>query len=309
MTKIFRFSLTASALVALAVSSTACMVPATRYDEARSALAMEQQANRETGARLYQMEARVAALQAEIDKRKHELEARDERIAQSQLDTSIASRKEQDASELVDQLREELQRVGDHLRAFADQKQELSQALDAADARIKRLSEAEREASERALVVRDLSLLLRDAIATGDVELAMSDGRPVLRVPAARVFDDEHKIKPEAEPLLAAVARVSQLHPGASVIIAERGTAASETAEQSTLALRSISDALAAKGLAASRVTIDAPATHDAPPQATAAGDAAKSAPAAAKGVQPSDKTPLPAEATIEIAIATTSSR
>ncbi len=308
MKRLSRSAVTASALVALAVTSSACVVPATRYDEARSALALEQQANRTAGARLYEMEAKVAALQAQIDKRQHELDVQSERVAQSQLDTSVAARKQQDATELVDQLREELERVGDHLRAFADQKQELGQALDAAEARIKRLSEVEREASERALVVRDLSLLLRDAIATGDVELSMSEGRPVLRVPRARILDDAREVKPEGKTLLAAVARASQLHPGSSVVLAERGKSDGETAEQSATGLQHISDALAGAGLSAKRVTIDVPAEHAAPAQATAAADAGGSAPTAAKDAQPAAKPSMPAEATIEIAIETSSS-
>ena len=288
----------ASALAALALASVACVVPATRYDEARSALRLEQRANRELGARLYTMESKVASLQADLDKRQHDIDARDESIAQGKLDTSIAARKGQDASELVDQLRGELERVGDHLRAFADQKQELSEALDAADARIKRLKEAEHESSERAMVVRDLSLLLRDPIATGEVELSMDDGRPVLRVPSARVFDDKGGVRPEAKALIDAVARASRLHPGSNVAIAERGRSDGETDEQSTLRLKQLSDALSKAGLDARRVTLEVPKSE--PPKPSDTPHPA----AAAKAAPDSSKASLPASATIEIVIA-----
>lgn len=283
-------------LVFLALGSAACVVPATRYDEARSALALEQAANRQSSQRLYAMEAKVASLQAELDKRQRDIDAQGAKIAQTELDTSVASRKEEDAEQMVDQLRGELERVGDHLRAFADQKEELAQALDAAEARAKRLSEAEHAASERALVVRDLSLLLRDPIATGEIDLVMVEGRPTLRISSARVLDDKGDVRPEAKPWLAAVARASRLHPGSTVSIAERGHAEGETAAASAVGLGHISDALAAEGLAAGRVTLDVPPAASTPKDAPPAPAAAKDAPVDAKAS-------LPEQATIEIAI------
>ncbi|MEB2314084.1 MAG: hypothetical protein OZ921_13680 [Sorangiineae bacterium] len=253
----------ASALVALALGFSACVVPASRYDDARSALRLERDANRHAMERVYAMEREVRALGEALDQRQRALEGRDEQLAQSELDMTLASRKEKDATQRVDQLRGELARVGEHLRFFASQKEELERALDAAEARIAHLYQAEREAARSALVVRDLSLLLHDELATGELTLELAEGEPVLRAPRARLFGEDGALAPGAQPLVAALARAGRLHPGARVTLAERGSAPSATPEQSALRLGRLSAALASAGLSASQVTIAAPGARD----------------------------------------------
>ncbi len=240
----------------IASAACACVVPATRYDEARSALKVEQEANRRGAAKLYQVEQQVAALQADLDKRQQKLDQQDRQIAAAQLDKNVANKQRDNASQLVDQLRGELARVGDNLRSFAEQKQKLSDALDDAEARAKRLREVEQQASERALVVRDLSLLLHDPISTGAVELTMVDGRPVLRMDSDKVLAPA-SILPGGQKLLSAVARVMALHKGSGATIRERNPAAGVSEEQETLRLRRLSDGLGAQGLGPERVTLD----------------------------------------------------
>ncbi len=276
----YRRLVTALLLLFVASAVSACMVPATRYDEARSALRVEQEANRRGAVSLYEVEQKVRSLQADLDKRQHKLERQGQKIAEAQLDKNVANKQRDNASQLVDQLRGELARVGDNLRSFADQKQKLADALDAAQAREKRLEEVEHQAAERAMIVRDLSLLLHDPISTGAVELTMVDGRPVLRIDSARVLAQKN-ILPQGQKLLSAVVRVIGLHAGSSVTIRELHADAALSEEQETLRLRRLSDALAQQGMGTGRETLY---VDQSKPDAAedAAGDDATSADATA---------------------------
>lgn len=306
----YRRLATAFLLLFVASAVSACMVPATRYDEARSALKVEQEANRRGAAKLYEVEQKVASLQAQLDKRQRKLDQQGQQIAAAQLDKNVANKQRDNASQLVDQLRGELARVGDNLRSFAEQKQKLSDALDAAQAREKRLEEVEHEAAQRAMVVRDLALLLDRPISTGAVELTMVDGRPVLRIASAKALAGK-TILPEGRKLLSAVARVAGLHADTSVTVRELHADAALSEEQETLRLRALSDALAAQGLASQRVTLDVeqPAqadsdagssSGDAEPQADDTAQQADDAQPAGNAQQASAGTP-----TLEIEIAT----
>ncbi len=270
---------TAAVLLFVASGLTACMVPATRYDEARSALRVEQEANRRGAAKLYHVEQKVRVLQAQLDKRQHQLEQQGQQIAAAQLDKNVANKQRDNASQLVEQLRGELARVGDNLRSFAAEKQKLADALDAAETREKRLQEVEKQASERALIVRDLSLILHDPISTGAIELTMVDGRPVLRIDSAKVLA-EKTILPQGQQLLSAVARVTALHAGSSVTIRELHPDSALSEEQETLRLRRLSDALNGQGLHAGRVTLDVDAPKSDAPQQIAAADGSTAKPA-----------------------------
>lgn len=269
----------ATALLLLFVASavSACMVPATRYDEARSALGVEQEANRRGAARLYEVQQKVRSLQAELDRRQRKLDQQGQKVAEAQLDKNVANKQRDNASQLVDQLRGELARVGDNLRSFAEQKQKLADALDAAQARETRLEEVEHQAAERAMIVRDLSLLLHDPISTGAVELTMLDGRPVLRIDSAKVIGQKN-VLPQGQKLLSAVVRVIGLHAGSSVTIRERNPDVALSEEQETLRLRRLSDALAQQGLGSGRVTLDVDQNKLDVAQDAAADDATSSA-------------------------------
>jgi len=253
----FRPLITLLALTGLATVASGCMVPATRYEEARSAIRVEQQAHRRTQDHLGEISARLAEVEADLDARQKRVEKLEQDLSEARLEAEQAQSERGFASELVEQLREELGRTGNHLREFADEKQRLSVALDAAESKAKRLGICEAEAADNAALVRDVALLLHEPISTGEIELEVNEGRALLRIPQSELAGEV----PEATgtKLLAAVARVTQLHPEARVRLGLDGESAeSADGEPSAAArLKRISDQLAAQGLAAERVELE----------------------------------------------------
>src|SRR5512141_1469616 len=74
--------------------------------------------------------ARVAELDAELTAARSRLSEQEQRVEQSELASSIARQERDRIASLADQLREELGRAGDHLRAFSAEKRELRQSLE-----------------------------------------------------------------------------------------------------------------------------------------------------------------------------------
>ena len=258
-----------SLVLSLAALSTAsCVVPAARYDEARSALAVEQEGHRRTHVKMYELQQRLAAANADLAAQHDRLLDRDrllaeheKLLAQSELDLAVATRDRESASELVDQLRGELARVGEHLHAFANQKAELEQSLDAAEARAGRLAEVERAAARRALAVRDLTLALHEPIARGAVSFSVDDGRPVLRMPVDLVYvEGADDVSPDARSILAAVARVVLGLEGTQLEVTENDAERSRGISDNLLVrLERIAKALTDDGVPQGRVVVAVP--------------------------------------------------
>ena len=238
--------------LAIAPLGSGCVVSQARYEEARSATHVEQEANRRTQARLTEVSRQLDTSRQDLAGRDQRLEKLERDLSQAKLDADVASSEKQYAVDLVEQLRSELGRTGEHLREFATEKGKLATQLDAARDRAKQLTSCEQEAADNAAVIRDLALLLHDSIATGDIELAVLEGRALLRLPSSELAGETPG--PVGQKLLAAVARVTQLHAEARVRIGEVGTKA-EDAEAATR-LKRIADKLAAEGLRAERVEL-----------------------------------------------------
>jgi hypothetical protein len=251
--------------VLLATGTTGC-VAQTRYVEVRDALVREQAGHhetasqlRETGDRLIVVEQERDQARREVGSRQARLDRNEQRLAQLRMDLDVAAQQREEAGRIVEQLRGELARVADHLRTFSDQRDTLRTALDAAEGKLARLAEVEREAAARAVVVRDLAVALHRPVATGEAELALVEGRPVLRLPAARVVPttDAAGVDPDGDAMLAAVARVAAAHPGVSVHVTEVGIVGASEAPEARL--ERVSARLVQHGLAQSQVLVEVP--------------------------------------------------
>jgi hypothetical protein len=230
-----------------------CVVPQARYEEARSALGVEQEAHRRTSQELYGMSRKLEELSVALAARERALAEAGEQLSAKELSLDITVTERDSATQIVDQLREELSRVGDHLRAFGDQKSALATALDAAEGRASRLSELEKAASRRMLFVRDVSLLLGEAITTGELELAVSDGRPVLRLEHASTFiSGNGDLQPGTRSVASALARALRLHSETRLRIARNA----RDEQAATLELRRIASELESAGVAPAQIEI-----------------------------------------------------
>ncbi len=133
-----KFIVVRSFVACLAV--TGC-VPAVQYEEAQSAAEVEREGHRRAAQRLYAAEQELAKLKAEHEQLKARLAEKDQTLAAVELDVQRAAKQRDEHAELVTQLRGELARVGDHLRAFSVEKDGLNQRLDAAQSELERLTE------------------------------------------------------------------------------------------------------------------------------------------------------------------------
>jgi flagellar motor protein MotB len=239
-----------------------CVVPQARYEEARSALAVEQEAHRRTNQKLYDVSQKVDQLAKQLEARERELAERGEQLDASTLAANVSAKEREEAIETVEQLRGELGRVGEHLRAFADQKVALASALDGAEARAKRLEGLEKAMTRRSLALRDVSLLMSDAISSGEVELAVSEGRPVLRLEQQNAFvPNSGELQPGTRALASAVARAAGLHPELGIRISRRA----KDAPTATGELQRVADEIEKGGISAERieVAVETPTSAD----------------------------------------------
>ena len=107
---------------------------------------------------------------------------------QAELDTARVTQERESADGLVEQLRNDLARVGDHLRIFGEQKASLEEAVAAAEARSQRIAAAERNAARSALVLRDLARELRQPLGAGEIEIDLELGRPLVRIEKTKLW-------------------------------------------------------------------------------------------------------------------------
>lgn len=197
----------ALALLMLGIGS-GC-VPVTRFEETQSAAQVELEGRRRAEHQLAQIKLENAELEARLREQSEKLEARDQALAQAELDSSNQGRKRQDAEGMVEQLRGELARVGGHLQSYHDDKQKLEAS---------RNIEAERSRA-LARLARDAALLLAGPIAIGEYALDAEHGRITLAVPREHLLADDGNLKPEAQPLLKSVIQLLSLHPQAKLRI------------------------------------------------------------------------------------------
>ena len=292
-------------MLMVATSATGC-VPAKNYQEARSVAESEAKAHEHTRQRLEASMDRIHALEQELATREQSLSADENAAAESKLASAVATKEKEAAVELVEQLRSELARTGDHLMIFAREKQDLAQTLLVAERRMADIEIAGKQLGELIATTRDLGLALHDELAQGSVELGARDGQVIVAMnPDVLFAEGDELLAPAAAPLLAAVGKVSVEHPSLRVLVRE-----SSGAPASARVLR-LGDALRERGVTGSRLVLPGAATAPAPstgsvapaPGATSVGDAPSVHDAQPAGAaKPSAPAALPAK--YEIAFA-----
>lgn len=166
---------------------------------------------------------------------------------------------------MVEQLRGELARVGDHLRTYSDQKQALSAALSAAEARSKRLEEAEKRHVELSATVRDVALALHEPLAAGELALAAHEGKTELNIPRAKLLTSG-EVHAGGTKLIAALTKVAALHPKSRIELRpgharqpsmDDANKPGESTLDTDAGLERLRDAFVAAGVVTDRITID----------------------------------------------------
>jgi chromosome segregation ATPase len=246
-----------SSVVGLIVAG--CVVPQQRYDTVVTRLDREQSQRLAAENGLARAKADLTRLEEMLNDKEKNLTSEEGELAAARLDSQRVSTERDDAVGLVEQLRGELARIGDNLRALADQKKELEAALDKADARAKKLESADQRVIEGALVMRDLSLALAEAITARKAYLTVLDGKPAVRLDAKNAFGPKGtELSPDCAALLGAVGRVLAQRRAAHVELSDLSADGAEEQDRVTR-LQHVADALVEKGLPAGRIAVAVP--------------------------------------------------
>jgi hypothetical protein len=243
-----RLILHVASVAALAGLLGAC-VPATRYEEAKSASEVELLGRQRAQAELQATRAKLDAAQAELEQRSQKLAETEQSVSESKLESSVAVKERDEATGIVEQLRGELARVGDNLRSYAQQKTELEKSLQVAQARKLELEQNEAHTVAIARLTRDLTSALGERVLSGDVTVDVRDGRVVLSAAPELWFNDDGTLRQNSDALLAAVSRVLVLHKTSSLEL----SLPTANAEQRAPTLLG---ALSAKGVLATRMNV-----------------------------------------------------
>lgn len=239
-------------------------VPAKEHKQVVSALLAEQGSHRQTEQKVKELERRVAALQEALAGKEERLHAQELVTAQSQFDAQVVDKEREAASQLVEQLRAELARVGDNLRLYSEQKTALEAELEAALERAQNLVRAENRASMNAAVIRDYALLLPATLASGTAQLKLVDGSPELRVPQSELREaGAAELSPRAHAITRATAKLFERYPELAV----RLDASPRSADDAAL-LAAFAAALGEAGIPSGRISVAA--ADDAPTEARA---------------------------------------
>jgi len=253
-------------VAAVAGLFSAC-VPATQYEEAKSASEVELAARQRAEVELSATRTKLDAALAELSQREQKLAETEQSVSESKLESSVVAKERDEATGLVDQLRGELARVGDNLRSYAEQKADLEKSLQAAQARKLELERNEAQTVALARITRDLTSALGDRVTSGDMTIDVRDGHVLLSAPAELWFNDDGTLRAGMDSALSAVSRVLSLHSTSTLDL----TLPTTDAEKRGPALLS---ALSSRGVAASRMKLGSLA-----PAPTATPDAAPAKP------------------------------
>jgi hypothetical protein len=255
-----RLVLNVASVAAVAGLLNAC-VPASQYEEAKSASEVELAARQRAELELSSTRTRLDAANSELSAREQKLAETEQTVSESKLESSVAVKERDEATGLVDQLRGELARVGDNLRSYAEQKADLEKSLQAAQARKLELERNEAQTVAIARLTRDLTSALGDRVTSGDLTLDVRDGHVLLSAPPELWFNDDGTLRAGMDGVLSAVSRVLSLHTASALELGLPATGA-ETRGPALLS------ALSKRGVAASRMKLAAvaPANAEAAP-------------------------------------------
>jgi len=235
--------------VAAALGLFSACVPATQYEEAKSASEVELAARQRAEVELSATRSKLDAAMAELSQREQKLAETEQSVSESKLESSVVAKERDEATGLVDQLRGELARVGDNLRSYAEQKADLEKSLQAAQSRKLELERNEAQTVSLARLTRDLTSALGDRVTSGEMALDVRDGHVLLSAPSELWFNDDGTLRAGMDGALSAVSRVLSLHAASALEL----TVPASDADKRGPALLS---ALTSRGVAASRMKL-----------------------------------------------------
>jgi hypothetical protein len=198
----------------LIASSSGC-VSQVRYEEAKSAADVEAEARRRTALELEATRAKVKELEAELAHRDQRLDAGEQTLEQAKLERGLVAKERDESTALVDQLRGELARANQDMRAYAEENARLARELE--ESRSQRPSEA------AAALARELSGLITAGRLERVVSVRPESNGVVLRVQADALFEPASaRLREDAELALERAARFAAARPDLALRLREK---------------------------------------------------------------------------------------
>lgn len=254
---------------------TACVVWKDDYDVMAAKYRNEAAAHEAAKADLAKRSEEVMALEQKISRleqsladSRQQLDQNAESLAQAEYQYGIVEQQKQSATELVEQLRAEQERLATHLKAYASDRAELnaererlSQQLTTAEQRVQALAEAQKRAEHRLALVRDLSLRLKSEIDRKEAALLFDGDVVVVRLEASKVFQKaalseagKKLVAATGKALLASDASLGEARPSLLVMSQwEKGRKLKDAADR----LGKVTKVLVAQGVAGERFASD----------------------------------------------------
>lgn len=255
--------LIASSVVLGASCLSGCLVPNARVEEAQSALRVEQRAHRQTAEKVYDLTKRLDRAEHDLADKQKKVQKEGAAVAQASFDYDVALKQRDEAEAMVEQLRGELARVGNHLKAFAGERERLAQELAQKESEAHQLAQVERASQAQVLLMRDLTLEFHAEITKGNVRLISERGVAVLQFPAGEMYAEDGTLSPGGSQRLTRLAKRTKGSNGVSfkLEIAERG---SDAASDSTLLrLSQVAELLAGVGVDSESITVSVDAEDE----------------------------------------------
>ncbi|MCA9626434.1 MAG: hypothetical protein KC766_02155, partial [Myxococcales bacterium] len=246
----------ASFVLIAASSLSGCLAPTARVEEARSALRVEQRAHRETAGKVYELTKRLDKAERELAERGKKVEKEGDAVAQATFDYDVALKQRDEAEAMVEQLRGELARVGNHLKAYAGERERLAQELEQKQLEAHKLAQVEQASQAQVLLMRDLTLEFHQEITKGNVKLTSERGVALLQFPASETYAEDGSLSATGRQRLTRIAKRTRGADGVSfkLEIAERGSDAA--ADSTLLRLSQVAEALAGVGVDSESITV-----------------------------------------------------
>jgi hypothetical protein len=232
-----------------------CFVPQSKYDDAVGKLKAEQELHLRAENEVARVKADIQRIDDILRNREQSLATQEGELAQTKLDSDRTSNERDDQAQLVDQLRGELARVGDHLRDFSNQKQQLETALTETQARAQRLEKQEATVRDKVLVMRDLAFGLGEFVADEKAIVTALGGKPAVRLDGKTAFGKQGEPTAETKAMLERIARAAGPRASVRLAVVDRMDDTGKTAER-TARLTSLSALLTKNGMPRDRIDL-----------------------------------------------------
>ncbi len=159
--------------------------------------------------REHALDEQIAGIKNSASELQHKLDDTQAALDKATADKAALQKQLDDGTALVATLKQRLEKLGQNVDSLAKEKGQLAQAMTDATTRLEELRKQKAAAEARAQTFRNLIAKLRSMIDSGQLKVAIREGRMLIALPNDILFDSgQTAVKPEGKAALAKVAQV-----------------------------------------------------------------------------------------------------